>query len=278
MPAAEQAIGRPPRLARRPETWERGFNVICLAAGRTADLTAAASALSLGPELFESMAASIPFPIARLATFAEAERLADYLAHNGFQCRVVSDEELDAGPPQRVRSVGLGIATLTIELFNSGETIELDRSDLLLFVSGSLTEVRSDTSEVKKRGRSEVTDHVLERTDESVLDIYTRQSANACRVSAAGFDFSFLGSKKGILAARNMSLLTEELKRSLADVSWVEFTPVAKLLENVWPLERRTETAGITRRAFGKPEHHRVGISSNKQQFSRYSRLHRMLI
>ena len=279
LPLTEIAKTTAPKHLRRPESWENGFNVIFMSAagGINVNTQVLSDALSLD----EQTVAKIidlggPLPVFRAATETDAERVSSYLRSNGLSCEVVADELLAADTlPRRVRRVDFLNDSIRLTLFNTGEIVEASRENIGLFVTGAIVETKTETSEKRKRGKSEVLDQAELSSDETVIDIYLRDEAIGFRVVAAGFDFSGLGERKTLLAVNNMKLLAEELFRVAPEAKRANYFECDAVLNKVWEIDERTATEGLQRVGLGKTAIKRTGRTSNLRQFTKFSRMHR---
>ena len=249
---------------RAAEDWEPAFNVIITGGGTaTHELANAASVHGVG------------LPFARLAESQDADATAAELGERGISVRVVPDSLLAVEwPPVRLSSIEFGDRELRFADRNTGEVTVSAIADIALVVIGILFSSRVDTMEKRKRGadakrldESTATDH------EPVIDIYVAGDARGFRVSCNGFDFRCLGDEMTMFAAKNMTLLVEHLRRVLPDAKFVEcYRELRPLLETVWPTTIRREAQGIVRSGLGQKGFGRSEISSNAEQFDRFSR------
>ena len=279
LPLTEVSRGVAPKHLRRPEGWENGFNVIFVSAAEGVNVNP--QVLSEALSLHEETVTKIidlggPLPVFRAATETDAERVSSYLRSNGLSCEVVADELLAADTlPRRVRRVDFLNDSIRLTLFNTGEIVEASRENIGLFVTGAIVETKTETSEKRKRGKSEVLDQAELSSDETVIDIYLRDEAIGFRVAAAGFDFSGLRERKTLLAVNNMKLLAEELFRVAPEAKRANYFECDAVLNKVWEIEERTATDGVQRVGLGKTAIKRTGRTSNLRQFTKFSRMHR---
>jgi hypothetical protein len=142
------------------------------------------------------------------------------LREKGLTVSIVSDEKLAADVlPTRLRGLEFDGERLLLILFNTSEIVEIQREDLILIVSGAIYERKTESVEKRKKGENKILDASETTSDESLIDIYSREYTNGYRILAKGFDFSSLEAEKGMIATENMKKLAAKL--------W-EFAPNAK--------------------------------------------------
>jgi hypothetical protein len=269
---------------KRPEIWERGFNLIVRQseAADSVDISKASQVLSLDErELEDLLGSPVPLPIARYATERDAAAVSDVLSKLGLSTLIVSDEALGRDkPPRRLRSISFHDDSISLLLFNTGEWVSLSASDLLLAVEGVISESRVDQLEKRRlRKGSKVLDGSSTSSIEPVLDLYINDDRTGYRVNPTGFDFSCLADKKSMLSADNLKILTERIVEFCPTVRYLsEYSLLRQKLGKIWDIESRQEStgmrfAGLGRRGFGT-----VSSTSNLTQFTMFSRLQRELI
>lgn len=261
---------------RKLELWERGFNVVVQDA-------AAADPSKLVVLLSSEMAvvgailnAGVPLPLARVESERDATFLQSRLSDLRISTQIVADAELAAEkPPIRVSRVDLDDERISLTDFNTGKLTEFPKDDLVLIMAGSITHSRVDSLEKKRRrGKTKVIDETTTSSDESVLDLYSRDDSTGYRVHLTGFDFSCLGEQKGMLAADNLRRLRELLAASCPNAKLVDnYDSVREALGEVWEVESRKDSQGLVRSGLGKREFGSVASTSNLTQFTKYSRL-----
>lgn len=270
------------KLNLRPlESWEKGFNVVFMPSVEQPDAAGISRYLSIDPELLAQMlAATRPFPIARLESKAEAGIAVRQLEQFGLRTSVVSDEALHGDRlPTRIRGIEFYDESIFVRAFNTDERTEIGRDELVLIVMGSVTVSKTETVEKRKKKETKLLHETATAFDEGVIDIYSGSDETGFRIPAKGFDFSCLGEDKGLLAAVNM----ERLKWAL-----IRFSPQAKLVDDfaakmntlsmIWEIERQKDFQGLTRTGIGRSGFSNVERTSNLTQFTKYSRLQRHLI
>lgn len=266
-----------------PESWENGCNLILLGSdGGDVSITAAAKIVGLPQEVVaDAVNAERPLPLIRVKDRATAEVLSRSLSEHGFETKVIEDAEMRPSEnPRRIRSIEFGEGEITFTDFNTLEKITVGNSDIELIVSGKFLTTRIESTEKLSRkkepkviGRAELS------TDTLLLDIYIRGDANGSRVISTGFDFSCLGKNKAMFVADNMAALTEKI-RSLADAAKFigDYDDCRQVLNVVWPVAKRRDSKGMRRSIFKGSSVESVMTSDNLDQFTRFSRLSRILL
>ena len=263
---------------RKLELWEQGFNLMLREREPRAEANTEKIAALLSIEIVDLrliLDANTVLPLARVESHNAAAYLKDALERFGLNCLVLPDTELGAErPPVRLKGIDFSDRGLELKTFNTGAVVEVEPNDLALLVPGIIIASRVDALEKKRRGRSEVLTGTTTSSDESILDIYTRQDSGGFRVHLAGFDFSCLGEDKGLVAGENLRRLIVRLKDHAPDVKPVEnYASVRGSLGYVWEVESRNDPQGLQRAGFGRLEFGSVAATSNLNQFTKYSRL-----
>jgi hypothetical protein len=256
---------------RQVEPWERAFNVVLLGSpgsGEAQPSHIADEILRRATEL------TPPIPVARVATAEMGEAVRTKLEDIGSKAAVVSDVDLaPEHPPVRLRSLNIDDSTFSVTTFNTGEHLEFPAHSLELIVIGRLFEERAE--QTLKRSRKDVkeTDARNVSKDSGVIDVYLAGTPNGFRILENGFDFSCLGRRKSLLASENMSKFLD-LLRSISPSASVssDYLSKRKLLEEVWPSQIRSDSKGVQRSGFGLSLA-KAEVTSNTEQFTRYSRL-----
>lgn len=268
------------RLNLRPlESWEKGFNVICLSspAGLSnADLSSISRLVEKDVEGVRAILnAANPFPLARVESDEAAVIIEARLRELDIECRTISDETLNADTlPRRLRRLEISTDELIVADFNSDKRFTIACEHLALIVVGEIFEARSESSEKRKKGKTNVLDKMETSADEILIDLYAIGDPIGFRIPMAGFDFSCLGDDKGMLARENIRTLVVMLKKFAPNARLDRSYPEIKdLLNEVWPIEQRSDSQGLRRHSFGKLEMGHIKSSTNLQQFTKYSRL-----
>ena len=262
------------------ENWEQGYNNILtsLAATNVSDdaLASAADLLKLEREVFARLlAANHAVPVARTGTRDEATLIQRRLSPLGIDTDIVADVNLAVeGGPYRVRAAELNDGGVKLYERRGATPLKLSWKEIQLLVAGRLTGQRVESREENARGRE---NRILEAneffTDETIVDFYT-SDPKPFRILSKSFDFSCLGSNKGLLAEANMSRLLEVFRENARDAAWDDsYNALRGALEPVWPLQRNEQSAGWRRDRPGKLTKGNVTEISNEGQFQKYSSL-----
>lgn len=266
---------------RKLEGWENGFNVVLLSRTGNTNAEAASRYLKIELDVFERMLASHdPFPVARIESEAEAELAVKQLASFGILSIVVRDIELKIGKPNiRLRSVEFLDDRVRLTAFNTSEQRVVHGREIALIVVGRIFESKMESVERGKKDKRKVMAESISSSDELLVDIYTRESEQGFRVTTRGFDFSTLGKGKSLLAVENMQLLLDGLKAFAREAKIAdEYPDLVNQLSEVWDVERRKDFEGLKRTGVWKAGFSSVARTSNLEQFTKYSRLQRILL
>jgi hypothetical protein len=266
--------------ALRPlEKWEQGYNNILLSpvANLTdANLAEASELLHLRSEdLARILSSAIPLPLARAATIHEAQLVQRRLNNLGIDSSIMPDADAGADAQRIAKVRALEFDEAGIYAYQTPETppIHVFWSDFVLLVVGRLIVKRVELKEGKgPRAENSILDASEFVTDETVVDLYTREQSIPYRIAAKSFDFSCLGASKGLLAAENISRLLLVFREHAPQAHYDDsFNSVRRSLEAVWPSEQQNESTGWRRERPGKYTVGSVSEFSNETQFSRYS-------
>jgi hypothetical protein len=158
--------------------------------------------------------------------------------------------------------------------------IQIAWSDVVLLVVGRLIVKRLELKERKgKRAENQILDSSEFVTDETVADFYVRKQTMPYRIAANNFDFSCLGSSKGLLSGENTSKLLQLFREKAPHAVYDDsFNSLRKTLEPIWPAEQQNDSSGWRRDGPGKYSLGSVMEVNNDMQFSRYSRLRHHLL
>jgi hypothetical protein len=286
LPADALDVGRLRPPLRPLEEWEAGYNVVLLprAGARLAPEAAgeAAELLRLDESQFVSLlAAGVALPLARASSPEEAEVVERRLSALGLSVLTVTDEELNAGgPPLRARAFDFDERRLAARVSGDEDLLRVEWSSVSLLVVGRVVSKRVEVEERRARLglRGEFVEARELMSDEAVLDVYGAEGAASLRVRAGSFDYSCLGARKGLLAGENFAALTAALRERAPRAKFDDsYTRARPLLVAAWPLAERTESGGLRRERPGKFNTEAVTVVSNEAQFTRYSRLLRLL-
>lgn len=261
------------------ESWENGFNVVVT--GGDAALNAVPAGLPLETDsLLLTLENGWRIPVRRVETVAEAEYLERRLNEAGVECRIVADEELLlSAPPIRIRGIDIADGVVYLRHFNTDETAAIHRDAIVTLIAGTIASSRTDTIEKRKRGASQILEETQASSHERVIDIYTGSDNIGFRIAMTGFDFSCLGADKVMLAAENMKRLIETLKDLIGTEKFNgDYDAMRQTLDRVWQPNVKCESRGMMRSGFGRKDLARTESVSNLEQFTRFSRLQRLLV
>jgi len=269
------AISIKPAL-RKLELWEHGFNLIIREKMPQPGIADIADLLSMDADDVRAITeADTPLPIARVESEKEAFIIQQRLSQFGIGCTIVSDIDLAADkPPVRLGRIDLFDGRIVLTDFNSGKPIEVDASEFALLVPGMITASKVESLQKKRLGgKTKLIDETASASDEMLLDVYTRHDPGGYRIHRAGFDFSCLGKDKALLADENLRLLAARLKDNCPNAALVNnYSAVRRVLDLVWNVESRKDSAGLRRAGFGKVEFGSTASTSNLNQVTKYSR------
>jgi hypothetical protein len=266
------------------ESWEKGWNVIVMPSDRNSNDEIArqiSEAFPLDLDFVQNVLnRDIPMPIARVSNEAEARIWAERLESFGSRSRVISDEDLEIDKrPIRIRAAKFGDQEVEFVDFNKNIGSRFVYPDIILVVSGSIFTTTAETLEKRKRGRSETVDEIEMMSDEPLVDIYSARDQIGYRVMSGGFDFSCLGDGKTRIAGENISKFAEQLIAACPNARLIDdYRKVHTQLDVVWGLERRQEFGGARRGGLLFAEREKKTIATNVSQFTRFSRLQRLVI
>jgi hypothetical protein len=279
LPHDESTINLQKPALRPLEKWEQGYNNILLPPVANlidADLAEASDLLRLSPEdLARILTSAIPLPLARAATIDEAQLVQRRLRNLGIDSSIMPDAEPGADVRRIAKVRALEFDEAGIYAYQTPETpaIHVPWSAFELFVVGRLIVRRVELKEGKGgRAENSILDASEFVTDETVVDLYTREQTTPYRIAANSFDFSCLGTSKGLLAGENISRLLQLFREHAPQAHYDDsFNAVRKSLEAVWPGEQQNASTGWRRERPGKYSVGSVSELSNETQFSRYS-------
>lgn len=266
---------------RRLENWENGYNLVIVPPGNACDAAAVARYFRYEPELTAQMLqAESPFPIARLESEDEAVIAEKYLSGLGLGVRIVSDVTLKIGKPNiRLRSLTFRDDAIQLVSFNTGERQLLTRDELALIVVGTIIESKMESVEKRKKGDRKVLSETMTSSDDLLVDLYAANDGPGWRIPTKGFDFSSLANEKSMLATENIRYLLEKLKMFGRNAKIVdEYHRRIAPLSTVWDIDRRKDFQGLKRTGMWKSGYSNIVRTSNLEQFSKYSRLQRILL
>lgn len=214
-------------------------------------------------------------PLARAATIEQATLLGGQLRGLGIENLAVADEELKLETPaRRIRSLEFSEDELTGVTVSGVAGVSTNWADVVLIVTGRLLVNRHEVEERRRRGRTQPVGSREMFADESVLDIYSMSEPAGWRISAGNFDFSCLGSEKGVTAFENFAAVVKLLRERAVNADFDDlYVGLRTVLAAVWPLEQHTRKGEWRRSGAGKFDVATVTTTDNESQFTRYSRL-----
>ena len=265
---------------RKLEVWEKGFNLIyqsqTLESGET-KVAEIAKLLKLeNASLQKIITANKSLPLARAESEQEAHIAQKRLSEFGLETFILSDETLAfEKPTHRLRGIEFFDGKFILILFNQDEIVEIPNEDLVLIVTGAIFERKVEATErYNKKGDNKILQTTETASDESLIDIYSRQDAIGYRILAKGFDFSCLEAEKEILAKDNLKKLVQKLREVAPSAKFVDdYLQVRENLGNIWEVEHRSDSKGVTRENIGKYSLGNITTVNNLSQFTKYSRL-----
>ena len=244
---------------RKLEIWEKGFNLIYQSKLKAADETKTAEIAKMlrleKAGLQKMLEANKPLPLARAESEKEAEIAQKCLSEFGLQTVILSDETLAVEKPtHRLRGIECFDGKLILILFNQDEIVEIEHEDLSLIVTGAIFERKVEATEkYNKKVENKILQTSETASDESLIDIYSRQSSIGYRILAKGFDFSSLEAEKKILAKDNLKKLAQKLREVAPSAKFVDdYLQVRENLANIWEVEQKSDSQGVKREGIGK--------------------------
>lgn len=263
---------------RKLDAWEKGYNVVLLPDNESVciEIAAAAKILSLESDtLNEILEKGAPLPLARVESEDDADEIVGKLGEMGIDACVISDRSLaEDVQPKRLREIRFGWDSITATLFNTPETVTIQADALALIVLGAIFESKTETIEKRKKKESKTLEEWETSADQVLVDIYTAHDPAGFRIPATGFDFSCLGSEKGMVAGENIRKLVAKLREFAPGVRVVDgYISQRRALGHIWKVETTKDFSGLRRSGFGKKDFGKTQLSNNTGQFTKYSRL-----
>ena len=254
-------------------------NVVAVPArsGALEAIAEVAQLLSLSPAELTSLLSGRVAPLCARTTTEQAQAISDKLRDAGIEPLTISDGQLNlTTPPKEIAALTMENDALTASVRRTCKKVSAPWTELILIVIGRLY---STTTEVEqKRGKSkQVLDERQLTSDEAVLDIYSESDESGWRIRAGSFDFSCLGANKKPIAFENFRAVVDVLQRNGTQAVVDErYVRMRVALNKVWPLESRVG-ASERRRTLTREVSATATVSDNELQFTRYSRLLRLL-
>ncbi len=275
----EQSAHLKPNL-RKLDDWEKGYNLIWQprkGLENSGKLAENAALLHLEKDDVQKIFNSqMSLPLARAETRIEAEAIAKQLKSLEIDCKIISDEELQTDKfPRRLRGIEFDDDKLIFIHFNADEVVQIGFADLSLIVVGAVFERKIEASEsIKKKDDRKILEMAEVSNDEVIIDVYTREDSIGYRIESKGFDFSCLGSEKGLFAKDNMPKLAEKLRSSSLDSKFNnDYLKLREEIGKVWGVSERSESGGLQRKGMLGVKRTNITTISNLSQFTRFSRL-----
>ncbi len=280
--AEQKALLKP--VIRPPADDASGFNLISFATGKSISdeqIGSISGMTRMAERDLRLLAESgSTVPLARGDSKEPVELAAERMREYGLDVEIFSDSEVEIDlVPKRVRGISLeGDGRIALILFNNDEVVGLSREEIEMVVVGIAFQNRIEANEKhKKKGLQKVLNTTEFSDDEVLIDIYASGRRKAFRIQPTGFDFSFLGAKKALVAPVNLKLTLRFLCDFAPDAVFDESYPsIHSAIEGVWRMDVKQETKSINRKGFGSFEKTRVTTSSNLEQFTKYSALQRL--
>jgi hypothetical protein len=133
--------------------------------------------------------------------------------------------------------------------------------------------------EERRLSKTTVLSETTTSTDETVFDLYNADDTIGYRVQLAGFDYSCLGDQMSLLAIENMSRLVDLLRKRAPQMKLIDdYKHIRPVLTGIWDIESRKDPTGPQQVRFGKRQFGMVHSTSNVLQFTRFSRLQRLML
>lgn len=257
----------------------QGYNVILLHGPENVEqkvLEAGAKLVNLDTSEFSRILdARLPLPIARNATFEDANLIYQLLKTFAIDTAIISDRDLgmeDAATPTRARALEFAERELVIKDRPERAEVQVAWSQLTLLVTGRLFTKRVEVKEQKVRRRErEVVEASEISADDLVMDVYGE--TQSFRIFSNRFDYSCLPDRS-MIAAENFSLLLNLIRECAPQITHNDsYNSIRQLLDLVWPPEQQVGSQGWRRARIGKLNFDAFTESSSEVQFTRYSRL-----
>jgi len=283
LPVTEDSARLRKPVLRPPDKYQTAYSSILLPANfdvSEEQIAEAADLLKISVENLKRMVAEhVALPVACTASREEAQLVLDRLRDIGLQTITLSDDYLGASEllVKRIKSMNIDDQAVTLQQAGTRDHIELRWRDVVLIVTGRLFVRRVEIQERKtRRAENEIVQSSEFSSDEAVIDFYTSTHSQTWRISANGFDFSCLGSKKALIANENISRLQDVLATNAPHATVDEsYKRLRHILDLVWSSQQETQSSGWRRERPGRLSVGLATISSNESQFTRYSRMRR---
>src|SRR5438552_1591983 len=83
-----------------------------------------------------------------------------------------------ANAPKRLRNLEFRDNYIFLTLFNTNEIEVINLEDLTLIVAGAIFQKAVESTEARKKGESKILNATETASDESLIDIYTKENPN----------------------------------------------------------------------------------------------------
>jgi hypothetical protein len=282
LPATEKNVPLPVAPSPQEAPSEKLFHVVVVPAQNEVDETVMSEAAKLleltSNELNSLLSAKTAAPLRSTTTLAEAETVRERLHALGIETVSIDEERLNPGSgSNELRGLELLEDSLTAVLRRGAERVRRTWQDLSLIVQGRLHVTTVEVEQKRSRKRSQVLNEREMSTDEAVLDLYVRDDPAGWRIRSGSFDFSCLGKEKAMTAFENFAVLSNLLRQRSANVHFDDsYNRLRSVLNKVWPIEQGGDITERRRSAKGRIEA-KITSSDNEAQFTRYSRMLRMV-
>ncbi|MGI8670149.1 MAG: hypothetical protein ACR2J3_09950 [Aridibacter sp.] len=270
-------------VLRKIEPHEKGFNLVYLANAESwneSHLSEVGKMTRLNRnDLQKLVETKKSLPLARAETEKEIEIVAKRLSEIGIKTRIFSDEDFEEEKlPRRLRGIEFSGDKIILILFNNDEIVEIKNEDINLIVVGAVFEKKLESTEKHKRKKENKLLETFEiSSDDSLIDIYTKNDLIGYRISQKGFDFSCLGDEKKLLATENIKILASKLKDFAPNAEFdSNYIKVRESLSQVWDIEERKDSS-LQRKSLGSFNRQNITTTNNLLQFTKYSRLQWLL-
>lgn len=273
--------------AARPslEPHEKGYNVICRASGEKPDTLKLAEAARISGLSVDSLEKIFDLearlPLLRVALENEAEILRRKLLETGIDAKIIRDDDFfENRPVRRLRRIEFFDDRIILILFNRDEIFEAAPRDFQMIVAGKLFEKKIEATEKHERKKNNsVLDQFEVTADELIFDLFVKGDETGFRVLQKGFDFSCLGAAKKFLAAENIKILISRLLEFAPEAVFDDnYLKLRETINAVWKQDESKNSGGLERMGFGKFNRRRVITTDNLRQFTKYSRLQKMIL
>jgi hypothetical protein len=261
---------------------EKSFHVVAVAGLSfevdASSVTEAAKLLELTNNEFVSLFnAANAAPLFSTTTLAQAETVRERLQALGIETISIEEQMHPETGPSELRGLVLRDDSITAVCRHGAERVSTSWEDIQLIVLGRLHVTTVEVEQKRNRKRSQVLDEREMATDEAVLDLYVRDDPAGWRIRSGSFDFSCLGKDKAMTAFENFAKLSSLLRERAVNARFDDsYKRLRSALNKVWPIEPGRDKTERRRSTKGRIEA-KITSSDNQAQFTRYSRLLRLV-